>query len=207
MFQEAPATLVLLALSIVISGYAFTVDRDLNNRFDLDIGRILNQREYYRMITSGFVHGDPIHLLFNMVTLYYFGPAVEQILGTVAFVILYFGCELAANGLTLLLKHGQRGYSSLGASGAITGVLLSFCIFNPFARIFVMPFPIGIPAFIYAIFYIGYSTFQVRGDARDGIAHEAHLGGAIAGVVLTLLFHPGALQSFLMNFGVGGGLQ
>ena len=201
MFQEAPATFVLLALGIVISGYAFTIDRNLNNRLDLDVGRVLGRGEYYRLITSGFVHADPIHLLFNMFTLYMFGRVVEQILGTWPFVILYFGSELAANGLTLLLKRRQRGYSSLGASGAVCGVLLSYCLFEPFSRIFVMFVPIGIPAFIYAICYIGYSTFQVRENVRDGIAHEAHLGGSLAGVALTLLFRPDAIQTFLMHFG------
>jgi membrane associated rhomboid family serine protease len=200
-----PATYALMALSIIISGYAFTVDRKINDRFDLDIGRILGKGEWYRLITSGFVHADPIHLLFNMFTLYFFGRLVEYYLGTWPFVILYFGCELAANLLTLALKRGQRGYSSLGASGAISGVLLSGCLFQPFSKIYIMPLPIGIPAFIYAVFYIGYSTFQVRDNVRDGIAHEAHLGGALAGVVLTLLFQPAVLQTFLAHFGGGLG--
>jgi len=201
MFQEAPATFVLLALNILVSGYAFTVDRNLNNRLDLDVGRVISRKEYYRVITSGFVHGDPIHLLFNMVTLYFFGRYVEQVLGTVPFLVLYFGSELAANGLTLWLKRWQRGYSSLGASGAVCGVMLSFCLFEPFQKIFIMPIPVGIPAFIYAICYIGYSTFQVREDVRDGIAHEAHLGGSLAGILITLLFYPGALGVFLAHFG------
>ena len=201
MFQEAPATFALIAISIIVSGYAFTIDRNLNKRLDLDVGRVLGRKEYYRLITSGFVHGDPIHLLFNMVTLYFFGRYVEQVLGTVPFLVLYFGSELTANGLTLWLKRGQRGYSSLGASGAVCGVMLSFCLFEPFQKIFIMPIPIGIPAFIYAICYIGYSSFQMREGVRDGIAHEAHLGGSLAGIVITLLFYPSALQVFLAHFG------
>ena len=200
---EAPATYALLIINILVSGYAFTVDRNLNNQFDLDVGRVLSRREYYRLITSGFVHGDPIHLLFNMYTLYVFGPVVESYMGLIPFLILYFGSELAANGLTLVLKRWQRGYSSLGASGAICGVLLSFCVFQPFSKITIFPLPIGIPAFIYAVFYIGYSSFQVRDDARDGIAHEAHLGGALAGIVLTLLLRPDALAVLISHFGGG----
>lgn len=200
---ESPATYALLIVNILVSGYAFTVDRNLNNQFDLDVGRVLNRKEYYRLITSGFVHGDPIHLLFNMYTLYAFGPIVESYMGLIPFLILYFGSELAANGLTLVLKRWQRGYSSLGASGAICGVLLSFCVFQPFAKITIFPLPIGIPAFIYAVFYIGYSSFQVRDDARDGIAHEAHLGGALAGILLTVLFRPDALAVLMSHFGAG----
>ena len=198
-----PATLILLALSIAVSGYALAVDRNLNNQLDLDVGRILGRGEWYRMVTSGFVHGDLMHLLFNMYTLYAFGPIVETILGTWPFVVLYFGSELAANALTLVLKRWQRGYASLGASGAICGVLLSFCVFEPFARIGIIFLPIQIPAFIFAICYIGYSTFQVRSDVRDGTAHEAHLGGALAGIAFTLLFRPDALQVLFAHFNGG----
>ena len=204
---QFPATYALIAISVLVSGYAFTVDKNINNRLDLDVGRILGRGEWYRLITSGFVHADPIHLLFNMFTLYFFGRLVESYLGIWPFVILYFGSELAANLLTLALKRSQRGYSSLGASGAVSGVLLSGCLFQPFSKIYIMPLPIGIPAFIYAVFYIGYSTFQVRDEARDGIAHEAHLGGALAGLLLTVMFQPEVLQTFLAHFGrgLGGG--
>lgn len=201
-FFDSPATYGLIFLIAVVSGYAFTVDINVNNKLDLDIGRILNQKQYYRLITSGLVHADSVHFLFNMVTLYFFGPLVEYALGLVPFLILYFGSELAANFLTLYLKRRQIGYASLGASGAICGVVLSSCLFAPFNKIYVMMLPIGIPAFIYGICYIGYSMFQVQSDARDGTAHEAHLGGAIAGLVLTVLFEPRVIGSFLAHFGV-----
>ncbi len=202
LFFNPPITHILIFLNVLISGYAFTVDHNLNHRFDLDVGRVLGKREYYRLISSGFVHADPMHFFVNMFTLYMFGRFVEQVLGPVPFLILYFGSELAANLLTLVLKRAQRGYSSLGASGAICGVMLSFCLFRPFDKIYVMLLPIGIPAFIYGICYVGYSMFQVQGDARDGIAHEAHLGGALAGLVITALFQPGVLGVFLRHFGV-----
>jgi len=201
--MQAPATFVLIAINVLVSGYALMADTRLNDRLDLDIARILKSGEWYRMITSGFVHANPTHLLFNMLTLYFFGPVVEAYLGTAPFLILYFGCELAANGLTLLLKRWQRGYSSLGASGAISGVLLSSCMFQPFSKIYLMFIPIGIPAFIYAICYIGYSSFQVAEDSRDGTAHEAHLGGALAGIAFTILFQPTVLQRVLSHFSGG----
>ena len=81
-------------------------------------------------------------------------------------------------------------------------MVLSYCLFQPLAKIYVMPFPIGIPAFIYGVCYVGYSMFAVRGDMRDGIAHEAHLGGALAGVLLTIFFEPQALAIFLHHFGM-----
>ena len=201
----APATYALILINVIVTGYDFFIDNRLNDRFDLDVDRVLRKGEWYRLITSGFIHGNQIHILFNMVTLYFFGPVVEAYLGIGPFLILYFGSELAANALTLLVKRGQRGYSSLGASGAISGVLLSACLFQPFNKIFIMPIPIGIPAIIYAIGYIGYSTFQVAEDTRDGTAHEAHLGGALAGIAFTLLFQPDVLHSFLAQFGGGFG--
>ena len=201
-FFDSPGTYGLIFLIAVVSGYAFTVDININNKLDLDIGRIFNQKQYYRIFTSGLIHADPVHLLFNLVTLYFFGPYVEYALGLIPFLILYFGSELAANGLTLYLKRRQIGYASLGASGAICGVVLSSCLFAPFNKIYVMMLPIGIPAFIYGLCYIGYSMFQVGSDVRDGTAHEAHLGGALAGLVLTVLFEPRVIGSFLAHFGV-----
>jgi membrane associated rhomboid family serine protease len=201
-FFDFPATYGLIFLIAVVSGYAFTVDTNLNNKLDLDVGRIVNQKQYYRLLTSGLVHADPVHFLFNMVTLYFFGPFVEYALGLVPYLLLYLGSELAANFLTLYLKRNQLGYSSLGASGAICGVVLSSCLFAPFNKIYVMMFPIGIPAFIYGICYIGFSMFQVQSGVRDGTAHEAHLGGALAGLALTVLFEPRVIGHFLAQFGV-----
>lgn len=198
---DAPATYALILAIAVVTGYAFNVDTSLNNRLDLDVGRILRNGEWYRVFTSGFIHGDGMHFFFNVLTLYFFGPVVEQTLGTIPFLIVYFGSELAANALTLWLKQNERAYSSLGASGAICGVVLSFCLFAPFAKIYLFLIPIGIPAFIYGICYVGYSMFQVRDGARDGIAHEAHLGGALAGLAITAFFEPGAIGSFLSHFG------
>jgi len=204
MFQNVdfPATYGLIFLIAVISGYAFTVDMTINNKLDLDVPRVLHQKQYYRILTSGLVHADPVHFLFNMVTLYSFGPYVEYALGLAPFLLLYLGSELAANFLTLYLKRNVAGYASLGASGAICGVVLSSCLFAPFSKIYVMMIPIGIPAFIYGLCYIGYSMFQVQSNVRDGTAHEAHLGGALAGLVLTVLFEPRVIGHFLANFGV-----
>jgi membrane associated rhomboid family serine protease len=198
---DYPATYGLIFLIAVVSGYAFTVDININNKLDLDISRIMDQKQYYRILTSGLVHADPVHFLFNVVTLYSFGPHVEYALGLVPFLLLYIGSELAANFLTLYLKRNQPGYASLGASGAICGVVLSSCLFAPFSKIYIYFFPIGIPAIIYGICYIGYSSFQVQSGTRDGTAHEAHLGGALAGLALTVLFEPGVVGNFLAYFG------
>jgi membrane associated rhomboid family serine protease len=201
-FFDYPATYGLIFLIAIITGYALNVDLNLNNRLDLDVGRVLHQKQYYRLVTSGFVHADPMHFLFNVITLYSFGPFVESALGLIPFLVLYFGSELAANVLTLYLKQRSPGYSSLGASGAICGVVLSACLFSPFSKLYIMFVPIGIPAFIYGICYIGYSMFQVQSNARDGTAHEAHLGGALAGLAITVMFQPYVVQSFLAHFGM-----
>jgi membrane associated rhomboid family serine protease len=201
-FFDFPGTYGLIFLIAVVSGYAFTIDININNKLDLDVSRVLDQKQYYRILTSGLVHADPVHFLFNVMTLYFFGRYVELYLGLIPFLILYVGSELAANLLTLFLKRNTPGYASLGASGAICGVVLSSCLFAPFNKIYVMFVPIGIPAFIYGLCYIGYSMFQVQSGARDGTAHEAHLGGALAGLVLTVLFQPSVVGSFLAHFGV-----
>lgn len=197
-----PVTYVMLFINILVSGYAFYVDNDLTDRLEFNVDRILRRGQWYRMITSGFVHADPLHFLFNTITLFFFGPAVEMILGSPGFLVLYLGAELGSSILTLLLKREQRNYRSLGASGAISGVVLSFCLFDPLARIYVMMIPIAIPAFLYAVFYIAYSMYAMRDDLRGGVAHEAHLGGALTGLVITILLRPEALTMFMSHFRV-----
>jgi len=203
-FYDTPFTLFLLLTNILVSGYALYQDPSLIGKLSFKPREILNNREWYRMITGGFVHGGLGHLAFNMITLYYFGPYLEAQIGSFAFLIVYFGAELAAHALTLLLHKDTPGYSAVGASGAISGLVFSFCLFQPFSKIYLF-FAIGIPAWLFAFSFVGFSIWAMRKretGALGGIAHEAHLGGAIGGLVLTLIMKPSALQSFLNQLGL-----
>ena len=201
--SAAPVTLILLVINVLVSGYALLVDASLIDRLAFKPRRILEDGEYQRMITAGFVHAGLAHLAFNMITLYFFGPYLERLLGPLQFLVLYFGSELAAHGLALAIHRDDARYAAIGASGAVSGVVFAFCLFNPFAMLGVF-FIIPMPAIVFAVVYVVGSIYAMRASEgqRGGIAHEAHLGGALAGLVLTVLMEPRAIGIFLQQMGL-----
>lgn len=203
MFYDTPFTLFLLLINILVSGYTLYQDPTLLSKLAFKPREILKGKEWYRMITGGFVHGSLGHLAFNMLTLFFFGPVLEARIGSMAFLLVYFGAELSAHALTLWLHRETPGYSAVGASGAIAGIVFAFCLFRPFENIYLF-FAIGIPAWLFALGFVVFSIMAMRkreSGAMGGIAHEAHLGGAIGGLLLTILLHPEALGVFLRQIG------
>ncbi len=202
-FIDTPVTLILLLLNVLVSGYALLQDGSLIDRLGFRPVRIREQREWYRFITAGFVHGGLAHLAFNLITLYFFGPLLEVVLGSPGFIVLYFGSELTAHALTYWFHRGDEGYNAVGASGAISGIVFAFCLFAPFEKLYLF-FAIPVPAIVFAVGFVAVSIYamnRTRGRL-GGIAHEAHLGGALGGVVLTIMLEPRALQVFLSHFGL-----
>ncbi|MEM1125484.1 MAG: rhomboid family intramembrane serine protease [Bacteroidota bacterium] len=195
---ETPVTLILLLLNVLVSAYALFSDPSLIGRLAFRPYQILRAKQYYRLISAGFVHVGLGHLAFNMITLFFFGPQLELLLGSGGFAVLYLGSELAAHGLSLWLKRDDMNYSAVGASGAVSGVVLAFCLFFPFQRLFV--FFIPMPALLFAVVYIVGSIYAMRQEGPEGpvggIAHEAHLGGALGGLILTILIEPRAVNAF-----------
>ena len=205
LFYDSPFSLFLLLINVMVSGYALFYDQKLIDQLAFRPKRILEHKEYYRMITGGFVHGGIGHLAFNMITLFFFGPALEVILGPIRFLILFIGAELAAHALALWMHRSSPYYSAVGASGAISGVVISFAIFYPTREIYLFLIPIGFPAWIFASAFIVFSTIAMlkKTDPRKGgIAHEAHLGGAIGGLIMTLILAPSAFAVFLSQIGL-----
>ena len=203
-FSIAPVTLLLLLVNVLVSGYALFFDHTLLDRLSFRPREILANREYHRLITAGFVHVGLAHLAFNMITLYFFGPWLEVLLGSGRFLILYFGSELAAHALSLYLHRTNPSYAAVGASGAVSGIVLAFCLFRPFERLYIF-FAIPMPAIVFAVVYIVGSMYAMRSGREEGmtggIAHEAHLGGAVGGLLLTVLLEPRSLQVFLGQLG------
>lgn len=204
LFSSAPFTLFLLLINLMVSLYALYFDQSLIRRLAFRPKEILEDGQYYRMFTAGFVHGSMAHLAFNMITLFFFGPILEIQLGSVAFLVVYFGAELAAHVLTLAIHRKSVSYAAVGASGAISGVVFSFCLFHPFERIYLF-FAIGIPAWLFAVGFVVFSIMAMRrqdDQVPGGIAHEAHLGGALGGLLLTILMEPAAIGIFLGKMGL-----
>ncbi len=143
---------------------------------------------------SQFSHVEFSHFLFNMLTLYFFGPVVEKTVGIISFLVIYIFSGFAAIILTYLQRKDDPMYSALGASGCISGILFSSIVIYPQMSLYMFFIPIPIPGPIFAFLYLGYSLYSM--NERSGISHEAHLGGALMGFLLGGYFS-GGYQNFV----------
>jgi membrane associated rhomboid family serine protease len=192
-------TVLLIVLTCLLSWMAMHNAR-LMDRLILWPPAIRRQHQYDRLITHGFVHADLQHLLFNMITLYFFGRLIErffaQYIGHVGFALFYLSALLVAILPTYLRHRNDARYRSLGASGAVSAVLFAFILLQPWSMIFVFFLPM--PAIVYAVLYVGYSIWKDH-HGGDNINHSAHLWGAAYGVMCTLLIDPDVLGSFMQQ--------
>ncbi|MDH3490716.1 MAG: rhomboid family intramembrane serine protease [Gammaproteobacteria bacterium] len=160
----------------------------------------LRQKQYDTMILSGFVHADLGHLLFNMVTFYFFAFPLERFMGTVPFLILYFAGLVFSHACTYVKQRNNPEYASLGASGAISAVLFAFIVYFPTTTLMIIPIPIPIPAILFAIGYVAYSYWASL-QSRGRINHDAHLCGALSGLGFVAVTDPQAFAELLKTMG------
>lgn len=191
----APATYALIIANLIASLYGLLFDHRFIESFAFNVGALIRRKQHYRVFTSSFLHGSFFHLLFNMMALLSFGPVVEQLLGADGFLVVYFGAVMTSGIVSFYVNRNNLAYSSLGASDGVSGVLLSFCLFYPMDKIYILFVPIGIPAFIFAGLFMAISA-TLMGRQGNRIAHEGHLGGAIAGVLLTIAMRPDVVGRF-----------
>lgn len=157
---------------------------------------LLPEKQFDTIILSGFVHADFNHLLFNMITFFFFALPMESMIGTIAFLQLYFFGLLISHTCTWYKHRTEPGYASLGASGAISAVLFAFAIYNPTRTIYIMGV-LPITAFLFAIIFVGYS-YWAAAQNTGRINHDAHLCGAISGLIFVAVTDPDAYR-YLMN--------
>lgn len=192
-----PITLIIIAITCIVSFMAFKNGRLMNDLI-LWPPAITRQREYHRLVTYGVVHADFGHLLFNMITLFFFGRLMERFftaqLGTLGFALFYIGGLVVSILPTHLKNRANPNYRSLGASGAVSAVLFSFVLLAPWSRIIVLVIPM--PAIVYAVLYTGYSIYMDR-RGQGNVNHSAHLWGAAYGVLFTLLVEPRVFGHFV----------
>lgn len=192
-----PITLIIIALTCVVSFMALKNARLLDDLI-LWPPAISRQREYHRLVTYGLVHADFGHLLFNMITLYFFGRVMEGFfsarLGTFGFALFYIGALVVSILPTYLKNRDNPQYRSLGASGAVSAVLFAFILLAPWQLIIVLVVPL--PAIVYALAYTAYSIYMDRRGSGN-VNHSAHLWGAAYGVLVTVLVDPRVLPYFL----------
>ncbi len=190
---QAPATMALLVTNILVSIAAWQNMR-LVDAMIFDITLIRRGHEYHRMITSGFIHADPMHLFMNMLALFFLGPALEYAVGTWAYLGVYLASLLGGSLWTLMEHFRDERYRALGASGAVSGVICAAAIFFPLATIYVF-FALPMPFIVFAALYIGWSAWAASRQIRDGIGHAAHLGGSLTGIALVCILWPAYVQN------------
>lgn len=200
-----PVSSIIFALTIGLTIYVFS-NPEWYGRLMLHPHTVYrNKSKWYLILTSGMIHKDWMHLLFNMITFYYFGFGLEQIFVSIAgstghllFFLLYVIGLVLSDIPTIVQQKDNYNYHSLGASGAISAVLFSFILFEPKMMLGIFMI-IPMPAYIFAVLYLFYCVWASK-NARDGINHDAHLFGALTGILFTLLAFPWVIKHFIGQF-------
>ncbi|MFN8254699.1 MAG: rhomboid family intramembrane serine protease [Bacteroidales bacterium] len=196
-------TLFIILFTVLISVTAFR-NVELFDKLKLNSYMVAKKKEYYRMVSHTFLHADWMHLIFNMITMYFFGEYAELQIkanfgaGSVLFVGLYlFGGVVAT--LPSVIKHkNDHWYNSVGASGAVAAVLFTSILFDPWMGIQFYFIPIPIPGFIFGVAYLVYSQYM-SSKSRDNINHDAHFAGAVFGFIFPVILKPTLIHTFIIN--------
>ncbi len=185
--------LVIIGMNVAISYKGFT-DRVFFDNYKFEVNRILKYKEYRRLITSGFLHVSWMHLILNMVSLYLFSSLMAN-LGWLSFLIIYVASLIGGDLLALFIHREHGDYSSVGASGAVYGIIFASIALFPDMKILLFGL-LPVPSWAYGLLYIGYSMYGIR-SGRDNIGHEAHLSGALIGMVIAVILEP---EAFAKNY-------
>lgn len=194
-------TLALIILTVAASYYAWK-NTHIQYRWMMTPYEIQRDKSYYRFITSGFIHADGMHLFFNMFTLFFFGDVVEQsfraiygsTVGSVLYIAFYLLGIIVSDIPTYLKKRHTPNYSALGASGGVSAVVFSSILFYPMADLCLYAI-LCLPGFIWGAIYLIYSYYSGK-KAGDHINHDAHLYGALFGIIFTILIYPSVIPLF-----------
>jgi membrane associated rhomboid family serine protease len=195
-------TTILIVACVIFSFMAFN-NTAIFNKFLFNPYACFHYNQYYRFITHAFLHGDYIHLAFNMFALYMFGQIVEEqsfpllFAGKAPFyyILLYTGGIIFSSLLEFFRQKDNSSYSSVGASGAVNAVIFSAILIHPTMGISIMFIPVFIPAWLFGVLFLTYSWYMAK-RGGDNIGHTAHFFGALFGFVFTILLEPALLPAF-----------
>lgn len=194
--------ILFIAITAIISFIAFN-NKEIFEKYKFNVGAIRHRKEYVRILSAGFLHADIMHLLFNMMTLYFFGPVILDGFGNIGFLIIYIGSILLGNIFSLFIYQKQPWYSAIGASGGVSGILFAAIAMMPNIGIYFFFIPIPIPGFIFGLLYFGYSVYMMLNPKQwDNLGHAAHLGGAFFGLVYAVIVQPQSAIEHSMFIGI-----
>lgn len=198
--QNTPVASIIFVFTIATSLYAFS-NPQIYGKFMLHPYSVYRGDRVYSIVTSGLIHKDYAHLFFNMFSYYFFAFTLERTIGSWQFAVLYIA-SLALSDLSTILKHKDHfWYNSLGASGAISAVVFSYILFDPLTSFYLMFIPIPIPAVVFGVLYLMYSAYASK-QSGGTINHDAHLFGALAGIIITIIFNPSVPLHFINQLSV-----
>lgn len=193
-------TLALIVITCVISFYALNNSSFLES-WMMNPYKVMQRGQYYRLLTSGFIHADFGHLFFNMFSFYFFGNQIESIFGQLfggaaaLYLVLFYLAGIIVSSIPTLLKHkNDPGYNSLGASGGVSSVVFAAILFFPLNKVCVYGI-LCFPGFVFGLLYIGYSYYESRRGAGY-INHDAHLYGALFGILFMTVIYPSVVPAF-----------
>lgn len=184
--------LLLVIITSLITFSAFRRE-SLLSRYTFSVEGVLVHNEYSRLISSGFVHANWMHLLVNMYSLMAFAGTLERVAGPVPVLIIYFASLLGGNLLSLFINRNNYAYRAVGASGAIAGIIFAVIVLFPGISINPLFMPFRVPAWLYGLVYTLFSIYGIK-SRNDNIGHDAHLGGALMGVLSMCAIEPAVLR-------------
>lgn len=188
-------TIIIITANVILSYKGFG-DFSFFEKYKFQVGAI-QRGEKIRLFSSGFLHADTQHLLFNMLSLYFFADVVIRILNPIQFVIVYCGSLMVGSLLSLYFHKNEYQYSAVGASGAVSGIIYSAILLQPGMSMYLFFIPIPIPAYLFGIGYLLYSIYGMK-NRIGNIGHDAHFGGAIGGYLITLFLVPYLFKTNLL---------
>ena len=186
-------TLIIIAITTLTSLYAF-YNKIIFNKFEFSITRIIVKKEILRMFTSALIHADLVHLGFNMFSFYSFAMHIERRYGFIVIISLYTVSILCGSLLSLIKNRKNGDYRAIGASGGVCGIIYASIFLLEGGSIYIFPLPIPIPDWLYAVLFLGITTFALNREKNDYIGHDAHLGGALAGMAFAIVYNPAVIM-------------
>lgn len=192
------ASISIFVITIAITLYTLFSNQSLFHKLALNPSQFYYGKQYHQIFTSGFLHADLAHLGFNMFSFFFFAFKLEQFVGSARFLVIYLLSMVISVIPSIISNKNNPYYTTIGASGAVSGIVFSSILFMPEAKMMIFPLPIPIPSWLFGILFLLWSYFAAK---REGemINHSAHFYGALAGLIITTIFYPYIWQIFFAS--------